>query len=69
LMVKGNETIIKLRVLQLHIKILLKWFYTIKMANIAILSCTYTNDFALVHWTILIIFEFENIFKLYLSFT
>jgi hypothetical protein len=64
-MVKGNETIIKIRVLQLHIKTLLKWPYTINVANIAIPSCTYTNNFALVHWTILIIYEFENIFQLF----
>jgi len=68
-MVKGNEITIKMRVLQQHIKILLKWPYTINVANIAISSCTYTNDFALVHWTILIIYEFENIFQLYLIFT
>jgi hypothetical protein len=69
LMVKGNETIIIMRVLQLHIKTLLKWPYTINVANIVIPSCTYTNDFTLVHRTILIIYEFENIFQLYLMFT
>jgi hypothetical protein len=69
LMVKGNETITKMRVLQLHMKFLLNWFYTIDVVNITIPSCTYTNDFALVHWTILIIYDFENIFQLYLMFT
>ncbi len=69
LMAKGNETIITMRVLQLHIKTLLKWPYTINVVNIAIPSCTYTKDFALVHWTILIIYEFQNIFQLYLMFT
>jgi len=49
LMVKGNETITKMKVLQLHIKSLLKWPYTINVANIAVPSCIYTNDFALVH--------------------
>jgi hypothetical protein len=49
LIVKGNETITKMRVLQLHIKTLLKYPYTVNVANIAIPSCTYTNDFALVH--------------------
>jgi hypothetical protein len=68
-MVKGDEIITKMKVLQLHIKTLLKWPYTINVANIVIPSCTYTNDFALVHWTILIIYEFENIFQLYLMFT
>jgi hypothetical protein len=58
-----------MRVLQLHIKTLLKYPYTINVANIAIPSCTYTNDFALVHWIILIIYEFQNIFQLYLMFT
>jgi hypothetical protein len=69
LMVKCIETIIEMRVLQLHIKTLLKWPYTINVANIAIPSCTYNNKFALVHWTIFIIYEFENIFQLYLMFT
>jgi hypothetical protein len=69
LMVKGNEIITKMKVLQLHIKTLLKWPYTINVANLVILSCTYTNDFALVHWTILIIYEFENIFQLHSMFT
>jgi hypothetical protein len=69
LMVKGNETITKMRVLQLHIKTLLKWPYTINVPNIPIPSSTYTNDFALVHWTIFIIYEFENIFQLHLIYT
>jgi len=69
LMVKGNETITKMKVLQLHIKTLLKWPYTINVANIAIPSSTYTNDFALVHWTNFIIYEFENIFQLHFIFT
>jgi len=68
-MEKGNETITKMKVLQLHIKTLLKYPYTIKVVNIVIPSCTYTNNFALVHQTILIIYEFENIFQLYLMFT
>ncbi len=45
LMVKGHETIIKMRVLQLHFKTK----GTINVANIAIPSFTYTNNFALVH--------------------
>jgi hypothetical protein len=45
LMVKGHETIIKMRVLQLHFKTKV----TINVANIAIFSFTYTNNFALVH--------------------
>jgi hypothetical protein len=69
LMAKGDEIITKMKVLQLHIKILLKWPYTINVANIAIPSSTYTNNFALVHWTIFIIYEFENIFQLHLIFT
>jgi hypothetical protein len=68
-MVKSNETITKMKVLQLHIKILLKWPYTINVANIAIPPCTYNNNFALVHWKIIIIYDFENIFQLYLIFT
>jgi hypothetical protein len=65
----GVWIIIKMRVLQLHIKILLKQPYTINVANIIIPSCTYnTNNFALVHLTILFIYEFENIFQLYLMF-
>ncbi len=47
LMLKGNETITKMRVLQLQIRTLLK--YTINMTYIALLSCTYTNNFALIH--------------------
>jgi len=68
-MVKGNEVITKMRVLQLHVKTLLKWPYTINVANIALPSCTYINNFALVHWTILIIYDFKYIFQLYLMFT
>jgi hypothetical protein len=55
LMVKGNETIIKMKLLQSHMKTLLKWPYTMNVANIAIPSFTYINDFALVHYTIIII--------------
>jgi hypothetical protein len=49
LMVKRNETINKMKILHVHIKILLNKPYTINVANIAIPSCTYTNHFALVH--------------------
>jgi len=48
LMVKGNENIIKTRVLQLHFKTLYIP-YNINVTNIAIPSFTYTKDFALVH--------------------
>jgi hypothetical protein len=65
---KRQEIITTMRVLQLHIKTLLKWPYTINMANISIPSCTYTNNFALVHWTIFIIYDFVNVFQLYLMF-
>jgi hypothetical protein len=58
-----------MKVSQFYVKTLLKWPYIINVANIAIPSCTYTNDFALVHWTIHIIYEFENIFQIYLMFT
>jgi hypothetical protein len=50
LMVKGNEIITKMKVLQLHSKTLLKYTpYTTNVANITIPSFTYTNNFALVH--------------------
>jgi hypothetical protein len=49
LMVKRNETISKMKVLHVHIKNLLNKRYTINVANIAIPSCTYTNDFAFIH--------------------
>jgi len=52
LMVKQNEIITKMKVLHVNIKILLNKPYTINVANIAIPSCTYTNDFALVHLSV-----------------
>jgi len=49
-MVKGNEIIIKIKVLQLDFKKFIEVKpYTINVANIAIPSFTYTNNFALVH--------------------
>jgi len=54
-----------MKVLQLHFKTK----GTINVADIAIPSFTYTNNFALVHQTILTIYEFENVFQLYLMFT
>jgi hypothetical protein len=68
LMVKSNKTITKMKVLQLHIKNLLKWPYTINVVNITLPSCTYTNNFALVHWIILIIYGLKFFFQLYLMF-
>jgi hypothetical protein len=43
-------------------------FYTINVANIVILTFTCTNNFALVHEMIITIYEFENVFQLYLMF-
>jgi hypothetical protein len=47
-MVKGNEIMTKMKILQLHFKTLYIP-YTINVANIAVLSFTYTNNFALIH--------------------
>ncbi len=47
LMVKGNETITKMKVLQLHFKNLLTKPYTINVANRAIPSCTFTQWFCI----------------------
>jgi hypothetical protein len=69
LMVKGNEIITKMRCCNCTSKFYCSEPYTINVTNNTIPSCTYTNDFALVYWTILIIYEFEKMFQLYLMFT
>jgi len=64
LMVKGNETITKMRVLQLHIKNLLENLIPLMWPILQYLHVhIYTNDFALVDWTILIIYELKISFN------
>jgi hypothetical protein len=63
LMVKHNKIITNLKVLQVHIKTLLNKPYTINVANIAIPSCTIYPT--ILHWSI---YDFENVFPLYLMF-
>jgi hypothetical protein len=64
LMVKHNKIITNFRVLHVYIRTLLNKPYNINVANIAIPSSTFTQQF--LHWSI---YEFENVFPLYLMFT
>ncbi len=60
LMVKRNETINKMKVLNLHIRILLN-----KPSMWPILQYPCVHVPMILHWSI---YEFENVFPLYLMF-